>query len=44
MQRERIEFYDVRVHEVVERLRREFEVDTLSTDTWQQAKLHTSAS
>ncbi len=39
-QRERIEFYDVRVHEAVERLRREFEVDTLSTDTWQQAKLH----
>lgn len=39
-QRERIEFYDLRVQEAVDRLRREFKVDELSTDTWQQAKLH----
>ena len=39
-QRERIEFYDLRVNEAVERLRREFDAATLSMDTWQQAKLH----
>jgi isocitrate dehydrogenase kinase/phosphatase len=39
-QRERIEFYDLRVNEAVERLRAEFAVDSLSMDTWQQAKLH----
>ncbi|MBL8342057.1 MAG: bifunctional isocitrate dehydrogenase kinase/phosphatase, partial [Rubrivivax sp.] len=39
-QRERIEFYDMRVNEAVERLRREFAVDQLGMDTWQQAKLH----
>ncbi|HEY6086186.1 MAG TPA: bifunctional isocitrate dehydrogenase kinase/phosphatase [Burkholderiaceae bacterium] len=39
-QAQRIEFYDLRVNEAVERLRREFNVDTLSGDTWQQAKLH----
>ena len=39
-QRERIEFYDQRVNEAVERLRSEFDAATLSTDTWQQAKLH----
>jgi isocitrate dehydrogenase kinase/phosphatase len=39
-QRERIEFYDKRVDEAVERLRNEYRVDTLSMDTWQQAKLH----
>ena len=39
-QRERIEFYDKRVNEAVERLRAEFQVHTLSSDTWQQAKLH----
>jgi isocitrate dehydrogenase kinase/phosphatase len=39
-QRERIEFYDKRVDEAVERLRNEYHVDTLSMDTWQQAKLH----
>ena len=39
-QRERIEFYDKRVNEAVARLRGEFAVDTLSQDTWQQAKLH----
>jgi isocitrate dehydrogenase kinase/phosphatase len=39
-QRERIEFYDRRVHEAGERLRGEFHVDDLSMDSWQQAKLH----
>jgi len=39
-QRERIEYYDLRVNEAVERLRREFDAATLSMDTWQQAKLH----
>lgn len=39
-QRERIEFYDMRVDEAVERLQREFDTGTLSGDTWQQVKLH----
>ncbi len=39
-QRERIEFYDLRVNEAVARLRAEFHVEALSMDTWQQAKLH----
>jgi isocitrate dehydrogenase kinase/phosphatase len=39
-QRERIEFYDKRVNEAVERLRSEFAVEQLGMDTWQQAKLH----
>jgi len=39
-QRERIEFYDQRVREAVDRLRAEFSVDELSMDAWQQAKLH----
>jgi len=39
-QRERIEFYDLRVMEAVDRLRAEFQVDGLSMDSWQQAKLH----
>jgi isocitrate dehydrogenase kinase/phosphatase len=39
-QRERIEYYDMRVNEAVERLRREFAIDQLGMDTWQQAKLH----
>jgi isocitrate dehydrogenase kinase/phosphatase len=39
-QRERIEFYDLRVNEAVARLRGEFNADALSQDTWQQAKLH----
>ena len=39
-QRERIEFYDLRVNEKVARLRTEFNADALSQDTWQQAKLH----
>jgi isocitrate dehydrogenase kinase/phosphatase len=39
-QRERIEYYDKRVDEAVQRLRGEFSVDQLSMDTWQQVKLH----
>jgi isocitrate dehydrogenase kinase/phosphatase len=39
-QRERIEFYDRRVNEAVSRLRAEFDVQNVSMDTWQQAKLH----
>ncbi len=39
-QRERIEFYDTRVDECVERLQREFDIGQLSGDTWQQVKLH----
>ena len=39
-QRERIEYYDLRVNEAVDRLRQEFRVDELSMDTWQQVKLH----
>ena len=36
----RIEFYDQRVNEAVDRLRTDFTIDALSMDTWQQAKLH----
>jgi isocitrate dehydrogenase kinase/phosphatase len=39
-QAQRIEYYDQRVNEAVERLRAEFAIETLSMDTWQQAKLH----
>jgi len=39
-QRERIEFYDKRVEEAVERLQREFNAASLEDDTWQQVKLH----
>jgi isocitrate dehydrogenase kinase/phosphatase len=39
-QRERIEYYDQRVREGVERLQREFDASALSTDVWQQVKLH----
>ncbi len=39
-QAQRIEFYDQRVDEAVMRLRREFNIEGLSMDTWQQAKLH----
>jgi len=39
-QRDRIEYYDRRVDEAAERLQREFAAATLSTDTWQQLKLH----
>ena len=36
---ERIRFYDDRVHEYVERLRTDFDVDHLSDETWRDAKL-----
>ena len=39
-QRERIEFYDTRVDEAVERLQRDFDTAHLADDTWQQVKLH----
>ena len=39
-QRERIEFYDLRVAEAAERLQREFEAAGLAGDVWQQVKLH----
>ena len=39
-QRERIEFYDLRVEEAAERLQTEFKASELSTDVWQQVKLH----
>jgi isocitrate dehydrogenase kinase/phosphatase len=39
-QRERIEFYDLRVVESSERLTREFSAPTLPADVWQQVKLH----
>src|SRR3954466_12618120 len=39
-QRERIEYYDLRVDEAAERLQREFEAASLEKDTWQQVKLH----
>jgi len=39
-QRERVEFYDRRVAENVERLRSEFDIQHLSMDSWQQVKLH----
>ncbi|HEU5296654.1 MAG TPA: bifunctional isocitrate dehydrogenase kinase/phosphatase [Burkholderiaceae bacterium] len=39
-QRERIEFYDRRVDENVERLQRDFDIQHLSMDSWQQVKLH----
>jgi isocitrate dehydrogenase kinase/phosphatase len=39
-QAQRIEFYDKRVAEAAERLRGEFDIATLSMDSWQQAKLH----
>jgi isocitrate dehydrogenase kinase/phosphatase len=39
-QSERIEFYDQRVAEAVQRLRAEFAIETIGMDTWQQAKLH----
>ena len=39
-QAQRIEFYDQRVDEAVARLRGEFNIEQLSMDTWQQAKLH----
>jgi isocitrate dehydrogenase kinase/phosphatase len=39
-QRERIEFYDLRVEEAAERLQREFQAASLPKDVWQQVKLH----
>ena len=39
-QRERIEFYDLRVEEGAERLQREFQASDLPKDVWQQVKLH----
>jgi isocitrate dehydrogenase kinase/phosphatase len=39
-QRERIEFYDLRVSEAAERLTREFDAPRLPMDVWQQIKLH----
>ena len=39
-QRERIEFYDLRVREAVTRLEREFRASKQTHETWQQVKLH----
>ncbi len=39
-QRERIEFYDLRVKECVRRLEKEFQAGTQSMDIWHQVKLH----
>ena len=39
-QRERIEFYDLRVREASTRLEREFKAGEQSMDVWQQVKLH----
>ena len=39
-QAQRIEFYDQRVNEAVGQLRGSFNIESLSMDTWQQAKLH----
>jgi isocitrate dehydrogenase kinase/phosphatase len=39
-QRERIEYYDLRVGEASEVLQREFHASDLPKDTWQQVKLH----
>jgi isocitrate dehydrogenase kinase/phosphatase len=39
-QRDRIEFYDKRVDEAVERLTRDFDAPKLEADVWQQVKLH----
>jgi isocitrate dehydrogenase kinase/phosphatase len=39
-QRERIEFYDLRVKEAVTRLEREFKAGSQPMDVWHQAKLH----
>ena len=39
-QRDRIEFYDLRVHEAAERLQTEYQAAELSNNVWQQVKLH----
>ncbi|SCK07731.1 bifunctional isocitrate dehydrogenase kinase/phosphatase [Vogesella sp. LIG4] len=38
--RDRIQFYDERVHETVQRLQTEFHADLLDDEIWQQAKLY----
>src|SRR5919112_1445817 len=39
-QRERIEFYDLRVKEAVQRLEKEFKAGEQPMDVWHQVKLH----
>ena len=39
-QRERIEFYDLRVNDAAERLQTEYQAAELSNNVWQQVKLH----
>ncbi len=39
-QRDRIEFYDLRVNEAAERLQTEYQAAELSNNVWQQVKLH----
>jgi isocitrate dehydrogenase kinase/phosphatase len=39
-QRERIEYYDLRVREACQRLQAEFKASDLPMDVWQQVKLH----
>ncbi len=39
-QRERIEFYDLRVDEAADRLQRDYQASELPKDVWQQVKLH----
>ncbi|MDP2261973.1 MAG: bifunctional isocitrate dehydrogenase kinase/phosphatase [Hydrogenophaga sp.] len=39
-QRERIEFYDLRVNECVMRLMKEFKAEQQAMDVWEQVKLH----
>ncbi len=38
--RDRVQFYDDRVQETVQRLHQEFNADSLDNATWQQVKLH----
>ncbi|KMJ53563.1 isocitrate dehydrogenase [Vogesella sp. EB] len=38
--RDRIQFYDERVHETVQRLQHQFHADLLDDEIWQQAKLY----
>jgi isocitrate dehydrogenase kinase/phosphatase len=38
--RDRVDYYDQRVDEGVERLQREFQINGLPMDVWQQVKLH----
>ncbi|MEO5696041.1 MAG: bifunctional isocitrate dehydrogenase kinase/phosphatase [Burkholderiaceae bacterium] len=39
-QRERIEYYALRVDEAAERLQRDFQISALPSETWHQVKLH----